>query len=469
MIAWLALGGCSGRARPASEGTTLRVGSDSDVKPPSPYSTGGLGATIEELVFAGLGRIDDHGALRPWLARWTFSPDGASMTLSLAPGARFSDGSPITCRDVVETYRRAKDVRGVWGIDQIEGIDCEDERTIKVRPVRPHLVPEWFKCGIGKGGGEAIGAGPYVVAAAEKDRLVLRANPHAPAPPGVPVVEFRRFDSTAEAWARLLGGEVDLITSVPWAKAEVIKSIGSVAPVDALSKSVVLIDFVRPRPPFDDAVVRYALALAIDREAIRQGALAGSAAPSVGLVWPRAPAFDAALEPYPYDVREAHRLLASRGFAVDPDGTVRRDGAPFTIDLDYFDGHVESEEIAMLVQQQLDAAGVRVALHARSFAEMNARILGAETATVLRIRHESADLAVDDDARELRPPVDPGAPGAGARALQRRMRDEAPSIYLFWRKRLDVIDRRFCGLPRRPDSPEGALDAIHPCREGEVP
>ena len=30
--------------------------------------------------------------------------------------------------------------------------------------------------------------------------------------------------------------------------------------------------------------------------------------------------------------------------------------------------------------------------------------------------------------------------------LQRRLRDEPSSIYLFWRDRLDVIDKKFCGL-----------------------
>ena len=87
---------------------------------------------------------------------------------------------------------------------------------------------------------------------------------------------------------------------------------------------------------------------------------------------------------------------------------------------------------------------------------------GKDSNVVLRIRHEPADLASDDDARDLQKPVEPGD-------LQRRMRDEAPSIYLFWLKRLDVIDRHFCGLPRRPESPEPALDAIHRCAPGETP
>ncbi len=53
-------------------------------------------------------------------------------------------------------------------------------------------------------------------------------------------------------------------------------------------------------------------------------------------------------------------------------------------------------------------------------------------------------------------------------AVQRRMRDEPPSIYLFWQERLDIIDTRFCGLPALPDGPESALNLVHLCAPGEL-
>lgn len=312
VIVWLALAGCSGRPQKVADDAPLRVGSGGDVKAPLPYSNRGFGATIRELVFPGLVRAEDNGTLQPMLAERPYSPDGVHFHLSLHADARFADGSPVTCDDVVAAYRRAKQQPGMWGDDPIARIDCKDAQTVVVKPTRPGRFSEWFKSGVGKGGGETIGAGPFVVASAQPDRLLLRANPHAMRPPGMNAVEFLRFDQSAEAWARLLGGEVDLITHVPWAKAEVIRSIGSVALVETLSKTVVVIDFVHPRPPLDEKKVRYALSIALDRDAIRRSVFRDHAEPAVGVVWPKAPDFHKTLSPYPSTRRRRRRTSPRR-------------------------------------------------------------------------------------------------------------------------------------------------------------
>jgi hypothetical protein len=77
------------------------------------------------------------------------------------------------------------------------------------------------------------------------------------------------------------------------------------------------------------------------------------------------------------------------------------------------------------------------------------------------------------EAPEARPFL-PAAPVAAAdlaalrRSMPRTLRDAAPAVYLYWPERLEVIDVRFCGLPRLPEGPEAALDRVHLCAPGEL-
>src|SRR5439155_22111807 len=120
------------------------------------------------------------------------------------------------------------------------------------------------------------------------------------------------------------------------------------------------------------------------------------------------------------------------------------------------------------VQRQMADFGVRLDLEGHTTAEVVAFLFGKTPITaLLAIRHASADVRHDRDVARL--PMDEAVPAhLDVRTLQKRLRDEAPSIYLYWPDRLEVIDRRFCGLPKLPFGPETQLNLVHPCAEGEV-
>jgi hypothetical protein len=287
---------------------------------------------------------------------------------------------------------------------------------------------------------------------------------YAGTPPGVERIEFQRYEQAAEEWARLLAHEVDLITFVPWTKEGWIRRIPSVRPVASLSKSLAEIQFVRPAAPFDNPRVRYALALAIDRAAIVQATFGGHASSAIGVVWPNDPGFEKDLPPYAYTPDEARRILVDAGATAASDGTLEWKGQPLAFHLDYLAGFSELEESALFLQKQLGDIGVVVELGARTIPEMEQQLVGGNApATLLLFRHATSDLLSDREVRGL-PPATPGSPVSD----QRRLREQPPSIYLFWPERLDVIDKRFCGLPRLPDGPEPALDRVHLCARGEV-
>ena len=66
---------------------------------------------VTRLVHAPLVRVNRvTGDPEPWLAeRWTTSPDGRTITLTLRDGIKFSDGVPFTSDDVVFTFKAMYD------------------------------------------------------------------------------------------------------------------------------------------------------------------------------------------------------------------------------------------------------------------------------------------------------------------------------------------------------------------------
>lgn len=112
----------------------------------------GLDAIIE-LVHASLVHADDQGTLRPQLAEsvpslengmWRLFPDGKmTTTLTIKPGARWHDGTPVTSDDLLLAARVEQDSElgipraRVW--DFVEGIDAQDARTVTVRWNGPYI------------------------------------------------------------------------------------------------------------------------------------------------------------------------------------------------------------------------------------------------------------------------------------------------------------------------------------------
>ena len=63
--------------------------------------------TISNYIGAGLTQIAPDGRIVPWLAeRWSFSPNGKTLTFHLKPGITFHSGRPMTAADIKATFER---------------------------------------------------------------------------------------------------------------------------------------------------------------------------------------------------------------------------------------------------------------------------------------------------------------------------------------------------------------------------
>jgi peptide/nickel transport system substrate-binding protein len=232
---------CSSTPDATPDDGALRVVLPREVAELDPrFVTDPYGLKVSRLLFASLVTIDpDTLEVVPDLAESLRlvapAPNGVTTVYEarLRPNLRFSDGSPLTARDVVATFEALRDprlgsvfARNYARIDRVLAID---ERTVRFELDAPHATfPTDLEMPIVRAEDSArrldwrrtppVGAGPYVLeAGSDSAHLVLRARAdwhHGPV--AHPRVRFDvvRDDNTRAL--RLLGGEADVaLNAIP--------------------------------------------------------------------------------------------------------------------------------------------------------------------------------------------------------------------------------------------------------------
>jgi ABC-type transport system substrate-binding protein len=299
-------------------------------------------------LYAGLTRLDENGTPYPSLAAsWSESADGLTYTFRLRAGLTFSDGSPLTAMDIRRSWLRildpatastAPDVLSViqgaperlaGGPESSVAIEASDSTTLKVVLRHPasyftaivatptaFVVPatadasaEWQQVG------SFIGSGPYVADRMDGADLVLRANDQYVAGPP-PISEVRWVtDLPGDAVTAFADNQLDLTGVASW-DASWIAYDPDLGPAlhAAAALNVQYFGFDTTRPPFDDARVRRAFALALDRPRLVGLAEGNGATPASSVVppalWPAGMQDDQRADP-----AAARALLDSAGYA----------------------------------------------------------------------------------------------------------------------------------------------------------
>lgn len=336
-------------AHPASAaGPALRYvgGEPASLDPAFIASAGDVQFLLQ--LYAGLTRLDEDGKPYASLAEsWSVSDDGRTYTFRMRTGLTFSDGTPLESADVRRSWLRildpatrssAPDVLSIiegaterlaGGREDGVAIDAPDARTLTVRLKHPAAyftaiaaTPTAFVVPRNATGTDDtwqsidsfIGSGPYVARATDGADLILRANDRYVAGPP-PIAEIRWVtDLAGDSATAFANDEVDL-ASVGSFDAGWIAYDRDLGP--SLHRSAALgiqyFGFDTSRPPFDDAMVRRAFALALDRPRLVANAEGSSGTPASSVVppalWPEGLEDDQVS-----DLVEARRLLDEAGY-----------------------------------------------------------------------------------------------------------------------------------------------------------
>jgi ABC-type transport system substrate-binding protein len=221
-------------------GGRLVVALANQVKPVEPANI----ETLEDLeicsnVFETLLATDARGNLVPALCeKWEAAGDARSFVLSLRPNVRFSDGSPLTARDVKASFetcirRMGREMPAAYAAvqgfqefhggtaDTLTGIVVLGDHRLEIQlsqplPIYPALLTDG-SVGIGRlvaetGGQRVLGTGPFVLAAQEPGRVVLERNAGywRGDPPPLDAVEFRAPLSANAIAQGFRSGEIDV-------------------------------------------------------------------------------------------------------------------------------------------------------------------------------------------------------------------------------------------------------------------
>lgn len=394
-VAALLLAACGGAAtEPPGETLRLALINDPILNPVLAPDVGSV--LVNKVLFPGLVRPDAQLRPSPDLAEsWTVSPDGKTYSFVLRRGVRWHDGAPFTARDVQFTFERILDPKSgslLWsdfsGLERVEAPDSFHVRFVLSSPQASLLTLLGYNAGIipehafaGRPIAEAtefntrkpVGTGPFrVVAAMPGSGFTLEANPDYYGPkPLLRRIVFKLVPDASAQVAQLRAGELDLATIEP-------ASLGGVrgAPGIVIRQATVpqhyFVGLNQRQAIFRPAAVRRALGLAVNRQAIVDGILKGSADLPVGTIpvaltdW-----FADSLPRIPYDTAQALALLAGEGWRRGADGRLRNPrGEPFRFTLLVDKGNPSREQAALAVQADLKAIGLDVSLQTLEFAAL---------------------------------------------------------------------------------------------------
>jgi len=325
-------------------GGILRAGMQTDPVGLDPHITNATATrNMLENVYDTLVMFDSSGQIIPGLAEsWSTSEDGLSWTFTLRDGVTFHNGEALKASDVVFSINRIKDpaVASPRADDfaVVESIEAPDDSTVIMtlsQPFSPLLsklaasmnviVPESVVRENGDLQKVVVGTGPFkFIEYIPQTRLVLERSDdfwgtdEAGNPlPYLDGITFQFFPDPTARTTAVETGAVDWIEYVPAADVELLKADQGVGVVGGLSANFRSLYFNVTTPPFDNKLVRQAIAYAIDEQAIVDLALFGTGGvPATGTSVPPSNFYGVSDSPYVgRDVEKARQLLTEAGFA----------------------------------------------------------------------------------------------------------------------------------------------------------
>jgi peptide/nickel transport system substrate-binding protein len=358
----------------AKQGGELRFGSASQIDSLNPFVAFQQDAyTIFGYEYPFLIQYDTTTLqFKPYFATsWSHSSDGLTWTFHTRPGAKWSDGQPLTAKDaafsinMVVKYQKTATSCCAGYVANVKNAKAPNDNTLVVTYSKPSaevlpnlqqmpIVPQhvWGKLATGNGSQikkfanapvgnkPVVSGGPFMlVSYKKKDVALFQRNPNfwgtKPHIDGWGLQYYSNDDAMISA---LKNGEIDAAESVPPTGLDTLKSAGiTVASVPGLE----IRDFIinsNPRKTQNrellNPLVRQAMDYAIDRQKIVQTAWLGTAQPGASIIPPttgnapgtNVPWSDPNIKPPPFNLTKANQLLDQAGYKKGSDGIRVADG-----------------------------------------------------------------------------------------------------------------------------------------------
>lgn len=312
--------------------------------------TGGAASSISEVtlynIYEPLTKINPDGSVTPLLAEsWEVSPDLTTYTFKLRKGVKFHNGEPFNAQAVKFSFDRA-------GGEKSTNKDKRTFANITTRVIDDHTVvvltkeidPD-FPFLLGQGTAiivepksadtnatKPVGTGPYQLENWVKGSSITLAKWDAyrnASAIKLKKATFRFIPDPAAQVAALLAGDVDAFPRVTPRSVEQFKGNGKFQVVVSGSRAKTILAINNKKKPLDDVRVRRAIAAAIDRKAVIQGAGDGYGAPIGSHYVPGAPGYVDTTGVNPYNPEKAKALLKEAGITTPLELTITLPPPPY--------------------------------------------------------------------------------------------------------------------------------------------
>ncbi|WP_205648448.1 ABC transporter substrate-binding protein [Acuticoccus kandeliae] len=316
-------------------------------------------------IFDNVVTRDNDGNIIPQIAASWERLSDTEVQFNLRDDIVFHDGTTLTAEDVVYSVERITDPEfaspQLGQFNKIIKAEAKDEHTVVLTTDGPYpvLLPQLVKLSIvpkhvvEEVGNDAfnlapVGSGPYKFGEWQRGvSVTLTRNEDYWGDKGYfQSALFRAVPDAATRLADLQAGTADLVVTLDSDQAMQLGSYPNAKPLIVQTERVGYFALNSTKPPLDNPKMRLAIALAIDKEGIAEGILAGGEKVVGELVSPAHFGWIDGVDPFPYDPDQAKALIEEVG------------GGDVTMEL--ATSPVFDQKVVQAIQQMLTDVGLKV-------------------------------------------------------------------------------------------------------------
>lgn len=321
------------------------------------------------------------------------SADGAKLTWKLRQGLKWTDGTPITSKDVIFTWEKMMDekVKFIYRKtyqDSFKEVKALDDYTVEYTLVTPGYCPSIVNSGLVSplpkhifekldintadiNTKPVVTSGYYKFKEWQKDDHFTAAPGYEGFVRGQPLLDSYTYrivkDNTVQTQL-FKTQDVDYATPDPadWDELSKLPHAQPVRFYSATGASWTYIGMNLRNPLLADVAVRQAISHAVNRkelvDKIRLGAAKAQFSMLPSSSWAAADEKD--LPQYAFDLAKANKILDDAGYKKGADGVRAKDGKQLKFRLEYNAGNKQREQISLITQQYLKDIGIATEVNA---------------------------------------------------------------------------------------------------------
>lgn len=358
-------------------------------------------SAVASNIFNSLIKYDKNLELTGELAKeWRISEDKKTITFTLKPNLKWSDGVPLTSDDVLFTWKLVIDehTRTPYGSDfkLVKNAETPDTLTFRVTYSQPYApaMDSWTGLQIlpkhllehedintTRFSQKPVGSNYYKLGEwKSRERITLVRNPLASQGQAkIDQLVSRFIPDPAAQFLELMADHIDVMNLNPIQYSRIVPARPELKEKIALYKELgnnySYLGFNQKRKPFDDVRVRQAINFAIDKQELIDGVLLGLGLSVSSPYKPGTRWSNPNLKPYPFDPAKARSLLKEAGFEDhDGDGIVDRDGKPLSFEI-RTNQNKQREMSAVLIQRRLKDVGIDAKIRVLEWASFVGRFI----------------------------------------------------------------------------------------------